>query len=370
MTEFTAPKSLTAVDPPAATDDSALASRIVSLVLRSLRNSNEVLTEQRLAEVVAKYIGAVRQARTLEQQQIEMRQFFSPKVVEALARSGPAALEPRQGPVSVLFCDVRGFSRKVEESSDDLHALLARVREALSVMTRNILKHDGVIADFQGDAALGFWGWPHASEDSPALACRAALAIQKEFAEAQRDPFHEIHGFHVGIGICHGEAITGRIGSDEQIKVGVFGPIVNMASRLQDLTKQVGVPILVDGPTADAVADYLPPSVATCRRVTRLRPAGIATPVDVFALSSGRGPGRGRGDSLTFVQEKAYELASEAVESGHWTKAQRLLSKLPAKYGPANFLRRALRDCGQRPPADWDGVLTMDRKGLAGVLAG
>jgi adenylate cyclase len=366
MVEFTAPKPFTDGDAPAAPDDSALASRIVHLVLRSLRNSDEEVTEQRLAEVVAKYIGAVRQARTLEQQQSEMRQFFSPKVVEALARSGPAALEPRQGPVSVLFCDVRGFSRKVEESSDDLHALLARVREALSVMTRNILKHDGVIADFQGDAALGFWGWPHPSEDSPVLACRAALAIQREFAEAQRDPFHELHGFHVGIGVCHGEAITGRIGSDEQIKVGVFGPIVNTASRLQDLTKQVGVPILVDGPTADAVADYLPPSVATCRRVTRLRPAGIATPVDVFALSSGRG----RSDSLTFVEEQAYELASEAVESGHWTKARRLLSKLPAKYGPANFLRRAIRDCGQRPPADWDGVLTMDRKDLAGVLAG
>ncbi len=367
MVEFTAPKSLTDGDAPAAPDDSALASRIVNLVLRSLRNSDEELTEQRLAEVVAKYIGAVRQARTLEQQQAEMRQFFSPKVVEALARSGPTALEPRQGPVSVLFCDVRGFSRKVEESSDDLHALLARVREALSVMTRNILKHDGVIADFQGDAALGFWGWPHASDDSPALACRAALAIQKEFAAAQRDPFHELRGFHVGIGICHGEAITGRIGSDEQIKVGVFGPIVNTASRLQDLTKQVGVPILVDGPTADAVADYLPPNVATCRRVTRLRPAGIATPVDVFALSSGRG--RGRSDSLTFVEEQAYELASEAVESGHWTKARRLLSKLPAKYGPANFLRRAIHG-GQRPPADWDGVLTMDRKDLAAVLAG
>src|SRR5688500_3243866 len=135
MVEFTAPNSFTDCGASAAPDDSALASRIVNLVLRSLRNSDEELTEQRLAEVVAKYIGAVRQARSLEQQQTEMRQFFSPKVIDALARSGTAALEPRQGPVSVLFCDIRGFSRKVEESSDDLHSLLTRVREALSVMT-------------------------------------------------------------------------------------------------------------------------------------------------------------------------------------------------------------------------------------------
>jgi adenylate cyclase len=367
MTGFNAAKPLHDPDVPAQ-DDSALASRIVNLVLRTLRNADEELTEQRLAEVVAKYIGAVRHARTLEQQQSELRQFFSPKVVEALTKSGPVALEPRQGPVSVLFCDVRGFSRKVEESSDDLHGLLARVREALSVMTRSILRFDGVIADFQGDAALGFWGWPHASDESPALACRAALAIQKEFAAAQRDPFHDLHGFHVGIGVCHGEAITGRIGSDEQIKVGVFGPIVNTASRLQDLTKQVGVPILVDGPTADAVADYLPASVAVCRRVTRLRPAGIATPVDVFALTSGRE--RHRRDALTGVQEQAYDIASEAVTSGHWSKARRILNGLPAKHGPTNFLRRMIHRSGQHPPAGWDGVLTMDRKDQAGVLAG
>ena len=366
MAEFTTPKTFNKVDVPEALDDSALATRVVNLVLNALRNSDEQLNEQRLAELVAKYIGAMRQVRTLEERHSQMRQFFSPKVIEALARSGAAALEPRQGPVSVLFCDIRGFSTKVEESSDDLHGLLARVREALSVMTRNILQHDGVIADFQGDAALGFWGWPHASEESPARACRAALAIQNEFAAAQRDPFHELHGFHVGIGVCHGEAITGRIGSDEQIKVGVFGPIVNIASRLQDLTKEVGVPILVDGPTADAVADFLPPSVATCRRVTRLRPKGIATPVDVFSLSNGSG----HGDRLSFVQEQAYESASEAVEAGQWVKARRILEKLPPKHGPANFLRRAIHDCGQRPPADWDGVLTMGRKDLAAVLAG
>src|SRR5215213_6309952 len=298
MAQFNAPQLFNENNASEAADDSALASRVVQLVLRSLRNSNEELTEQRLAEVVAKYIGTLRQVQTLEQQQTEMRQFFSPKVVETLANYGAAALEPRQGPVSVLFCDVRGFSRKMEESSDDLHRLLARMREALGVMTRSILKYDGVIADFQGDAALGFWGWPDASEESPALACRAALAIQAAFAAAERDPFHELHGFPVGIGVCHGEAIAGRIGSAEQIKVGVFGPIVNLASRLQDLTKQVGVPILVDGATADAVADFLSPSDAICRRVTRLRPAGIATPVDVFALSA---PGGG-GARLSFVQ--------------------------------------------------------------------
>jgi hypothetical protein len=126
------------------------------------------------------------------------------------------------------------------------------------------------------------------------------------------------------------------------------------------------VPILVDGATADAVADFFPVREASCRRVTRLRPTGIATPVDVFALAA---PGSHR-QTLSVVQEQAYELAAEAIVAGQWTKARRLLEKLPAKHGPANFLRRAIRDNGTQAPADWDGVLTMDRKDLAGVLAG
>ena len=198
----------------------------------------------------------------------------------------------------MLFCDVRGFSQKVEESSDDLHALLARVREALSVMTRNILKYEGVIADFQGDAALGFWGWPSPSDEAALSACRTALAIHNTFAAAQHDPDHPLHGFRVGIGICHGEAIAGRIGSDEQIKVGVFGPVVNLASRLQDLTKAVGAPILIDGPTGAAVRDCLTPREASLRRVTARAAAGHCdagrSVRAQFRLRRRRRSGRGR----------------------------------------------------------------------------
>jgi hypothetical protein len=86
----------------------------------------------------------------------------------------------------------------------------------------------------------------------------------------------------------------------------------------------------------------------------------------VFALS----PPGGRRLGLSFVEEQAYELAAEAIVAGQWAKARRLLEKLPAKHGPANFLRRAICDSGVHAPADWDGVLTMDRNDPAGVLAG
>jgi adenylate cyclase len=336
------------------------------LGVRDVQSPDDLLRELRLAELMAKFIGAVRHVRVLEHQHTEMRQFFSPAVIETLVgENSSSALEPRQGPVSVLFCDVRGFSRKVEESSSNLHALLGQVGEALSIMSRSILKFEGVIADFQGDAALGFWGWPNPSEDAAVLACRAALMIYDSFAAAADDPNHPLHGYQVGIGICHGEAIAGRIGSQEQIKVGVFGPVVNLASRLQDLTKQIGVPILVDGPTAAALADCSASHEAPCRRVTRLRPCGIATPVDVFALE----PHRPGATMLSATERHAFKLAVESFVSGDWQQAKSLLAALPADDGPSNFLRTTIGDLGGLAPSDWDGAVTMSRKDTAVVVA-
>ena len=118
-----------------------------------------------------------------------MSRFFSPAVMETLVDGESAkVLQPREDVVSVLFCDVRGFSKKVEQAKRDLHAVLRQMSEALGVMTTNILRHEGVIADFQGDAALGFWGWPAQPPDGPLAACRAALAIAAQFLAAEKNP--------------------------------------------------------------------------------------------------------------------------------------------------------------------------------------
>jgi adenylate cyclase len=335
--------------------------------MRDIETPEDLIAELRLAELMAQFVGAVRQVRVLEHQHGEMRQFFSPAVVETLIGDRSAIdLEPRQGMVSVLFCDVRGFSQKVEDSCADLHALLARVREALSVMTRNILKYEGVIADFQGDAALGFWGWPSPNGESALSACRAALAIHNTFAAAQHDPEHPLHGFRVGIGICHGEAIAGRIGSEDQIKVGVFGPVVNRASRLQDLTKTVGSPILLDGHTVAAIRGALTAREATLRRIGRVRPPGISTPVEIYSLVSALGDDSGLRDA----ELQDFQRAVAAWETGDWASAKELLKRLPPQDGPANFLRMAIGECGEQPPADWDGALTLAQKSASTLAVG
>ena len=144
----------------------------------------------KFVELVASYAASLRQNSLLTRQQAVLGQFFSPKVLRGLSiADAEKFLEPREAQVTVLFCDLRGFSRVSEEHADDLKGLLDRVSSALGVTTRHILRHDGVIGDFQGDSAMGFWGWPIERPESDAAdACRVALAIRAEMDAASETP--------------------------------------------------------------------------------------------------------------------------------------------------------------------------------------
>jgi adenylate cyclase len=315
--------------------------------------------DMRFAELLAEFIRSIRTVRVLERRYVQMGQFFSPAVVETLVTpEAERLLQPREQNVTVLFCDLRGFSQEVERSREDLHALLDRVSEALGVMTQNIMKYEGVIADFQGDAALGFWGWPSFSEDDPLSACRAALAMLAEFCQAHGAPEHPLAGFKVGIGICHGTAIAGKIGTSEQAKVGVFGPVVNLAARLQSLTRRVGVAILTDEAVASCIRKHLAPSEALCRRIARVCPIGIGSAVMVSELL----PPLGGHTSLTMSHLVEYENALDAFIEGRWREAKDRLDGIPGEDGAKAFLTMLLAERQCQPPEDWDGVIRMHEK--------
>jgi adenylate cyclase len=324
----------------------------------SIESPTDLIGELRFAELTANFIGSIRKVRWLERQQSQMRQFFSPTIVEMMASSHATSLEPREGDISVLFCDVRGFSRKVEQSRGSLDQLLERVSHALSAMTRSILRFEGVIADFQGDASLAFWGWPSHLEGGALSACRAAASIHRTFHLANQDPDNPLNGFQVGIASGHGHAIAGRIGSDDQIKVGVFGPVVNLTSRLEGITKQVGASILIDGGMADQIRDTLPKTEARLRMVARMRPKGMDSPVDVYQLL----PVGVDYDTITDAEIAQYEQAVQAIIKGGWSNADQLLTNLLPDDGPANYLRAFLTEHGTTPPADWDGAINLQAK--------
>lgn len=326
--------------------------------IEAINSPTDLIGELRFAELVANFIGAIRKVRSLERQQSQMRQFFSPAVVEMLVENQGTTLQPYEGNVSVLFCDVRGFSRKVEQSRKRLDQLLERVSHALNAMTHSILRFEGVIADFQGDASLAFWGWPNALEGDPISACRAAATIHRTFYAANQDENHPLYGFQVGIALGYGHAIAGRIGSDEQIKVGVFGPVVNLTSRLEGITKQVGASILMDGAMAETAIKTLPLAEARFRMVARMRPRGMDDAVDVYQLLP-TGVGY---DDISDDDLAQYERAAQHLIGGEWDKAQKILNSILPDDGPANYLRGLLADHNASPPTDWDGAINLLQK--------
>jgi len=231
----------------------------------------------KFTELVAATLSSLRQMRLLERQHASLSQFFSPVVLETLAVEDPEiVLAPRETEVSVLFCDLRGFSRETERHADDLLGLLRRVSKALGVMTRHIRQQGGVVGDFQGDAAMGFWGWPLPQEDAVLRTVTAALAVRAEFEATA--------GFRAGIGLATGTAVAGKIGTVDQVKVTVFGPVVNLASRLEGMTKILRAAILLDPPTSRAVRRQVPREVARVRRLAIVRPYGLDTPLEVSEL--------------------------------------------------------------------------------------
>jgi adenylate cyclase len=313
----------------------------------------------KFTEVVAATLGNTRQARLLERRQAGLAQFFSPVVLEACADRDPEqVLAPCETEVSVLFCDLRGFARHSEHSADDLMGLLRRVSGALGVMTRCILEQGGVVGDFHGDAAMGFWGWPLAQPDAVQRACRAALAIRAEFAQAARVADHPLADFRIGMGLASGQAVAGKIGTADQVKVTVFGPVVNRAARLEGMTKLLHTPILLDRAVATAVLATFPPEVVRVRRVAVVRPYGMDVPLEVHELL----PPASEYPQLPDEAIGWYEEALDALLDGRWQESLRWLHRVPAEDQVKDFLTVFIARHDRVPPVDWDGVIPLSAK--------
>lgn len=313
----------------------------------------------KFTELVSQIIGAVLKSRRWERQRSGLRQFFAPPILAALGDDlDTTLLEPCECDVTVMFCDLRGFSQTAENASGDLLGLLDRVSRALGVMTRQILSHGGVTGDFQGDATLGFWGWPFPSTDAAINACRAALAIRSEFESKKGRKDHPLGDFAMGIGLAHGRAVAGKIGTLEQVKVTVFGPVVNLASRLEGLTKQLRVPILLDETTAALVRQRLPAEEGRLRKLARVLPYGMDRPVVVHELL----PSEKDFPLLSDQQLKAYEEGVDRFIQGDWEEAYHRLHAMPSSDRAQDLLIQQIAMNNRQAPKDWDGTIRFPGK--------
>ena len=310
-------------------------------------------------ELIAEMIGAIRRVNKLERQRAAFQQFFAPPLLEALGDDlDTSLLEPRECDVTVMFCDLKGFSRFAETSADDLIGLLERVSTVLGIITDQIHQHGGVTGDFQGDAALGFWGWPFEDVDSTLDAARAALGIRRTLLKAAKTTDDPLTTFPLGIGLAHGRAVAGKIGTAEQVKVTVFGPVVNLASRLEGMTRQLNVPILMDESTSHRVSEGLSRQEARLRQLARVQPYGLETEHLVSELL----PPLHEWPELTDAHIEQFETGVQHFTRGDWDDAYGCLHAMPAADRAQDFLTMMITQHNRVAPDDWDGVIRLPGK--------
>jgi class 3 adenylate cyclase len=175
-----------------------------------------------------------------------LRQFLSPQVADAVVAG---SLEPHRRQISVLFCDLRGFTSfsntsEPEELLDVLEAYYAVVGEQLRA-------HDATVGSFQGDGILAYFNDPVPCEDPAGKAVQVALALQPQLEELCVRWARRGHELGYGMGIAYGYATLGTVGFEGRLDYTPLGSVVNMASRLGD---EAGwSEILIDGRTLHAV---------------------------------------------------------------------------------------------------------------------
>ncbi len=301
-------------------------------------------SDLKFTELVADIFGALRKMGGLQRQLGQLRNFLPHDVVNAMGTKPPDQVEemlrPRVVEVTVLFCDIRGSSRLAELGQDNLLRLWDNFSGVLEIMTRSVRNEGGIIANLQGDAIMAFWGWPLQDASFLARPLRAALAICERLARVPADsPLGRIR---CGIGIAHGNAVVGRLGTPDQFKIDAFGPTVNLAARLEALAKFFGVNIVVDRHTSTYLVGKAEEVGGCVRQLGLVQPAGMNLIEEVAELampaaadgsgtvrgSAGRSAGAERRNRSTFrvgpASLPAEALARGAHHPGGTAKAWRL----------------------------------------------
>ncbi len=304
-----------------------------------------------MLDVLASGISSSLALEKEQQLRSSMSQFFSPLVLSQL-RNDPDLLAGRETDVSVLFCDIRGFSGITEKIGPK--RAIDWINGVLTVLSECVLAHDGVLVDYVGDELMAMWGAPGNQPDHAIRACEAALDML-----AQIDPLSvkwsdivpERFGF--GIGICSGPACVGNTGSQTKFKYGPLGNTVNLASRVQGITKQFRVPGIMTGQTAVAAKA----GNFQTRRLAQVRVVGMQQPVELLQLNA-----RSAGTRDLFTR---YEAALDSFENCDLRGAAGQLASLVQEYpddGPSIILLSRVVEFLSQPEHEFDPVWQLKTK--------
>jgi len=195
--------------------------------------------------------AAIAENRRSIAERVNLAKHFSPNMVDLIARLGRPFEKPNRQRATVLFCDLRDFTRLSEAEGPE--ATIALLRDFHATMTDIVFRHDGTLDRYLGDGLMAVFGMPEPSPDDALRAVACAREMQEALAGInERRRARGETPLDMGIGLHTGEVMLGDIGSETTRSVTVIGDTVNVASRLQGLSKEIDAAIVLSTETRSA----------------------------------------------------------------------------------------------------------------------
>jgi adenylate cyclase len=327
-----------------------------------LEETLTVTSQDEIGHLTTAFNRMVEQLRHRERMRQTFGKYVDPRIVEGLIDQPMLAADGQRRVMTVLFCDVKGFSGASEGMTPQ--GLVKIMNRYFSAMSAPIRDHGGVIDKYIGDAIMAYWGPPFTEDaDQARLASLAALDMLDGVVPLRAE-FPELLGvrslpisFDIRIGIATGEALVGSIGSELMMSYTVMGNTVNLAARLEGANKLYGCRILVSAATVAGADDAI-----ETREIDRVVVLGHTQPHAIFEVM-------GRKGELTQAQVELRTNYSEglaAYRARHWEDARRAftaaLDSVPNDGPSMTFIKRV--DGLVTNPADdgWDGSWHLDQK--------
>lgn len=259
--------------------------------------------------------------------------------------------------MTVLFSDVESFTSISEKMTP--RQLVHLINDYLTEMTDIILKYDGIIDKYEGDAIMAEFGAPVYFEDHALRACQAALEMQSKLDHLAKKWHKEKKPvLRCRVGINSGNMIVGNMGSNKVFDYTVLGDEVNLASRLEGANKIFKTRIMISESTYHTVKDEM-----VTRPLDLIRVKGKEKPVQVFELLASK---KDKIDDTFQNLLPVYLNGIRYYRQRNWKEAQECFEyclRLRPNDGPSElYLKRVLEYAQHPPPPDWDGVFTLKSK--------
>ena len=283
--------------------------------------------------------------------------YISPQMLQILLRRPDLLnLGGETVEATVLFLDIAGFTSISEKLEPE--ALFEVLNRYLKEFTNIILRNNGMIDKYIGDAVMAVWGAPILQKDHAFLACKTALeirdAVRKLWIE---DDSMGTPRLEIRIGINSGRIMAGHVGGTNRFSYTVLGNEVNLASRLEGVNKVYRSVVVIGENTAKLVKDAF-----ELREIDLIRVKGKMQPVRIFELQAYTG-------TLDDIQKQVnsiFELGRQFYLESRWEEARECFERgitLKKNEGPCLVYARRCRLFEENPPeSDWEGIFTMTIK--------